>query len=855
MRTSRCIIWLCAAVGMGAAFVILFAGCSFWGRYYDHMVTQRTGLDCVLEQALLTRRDIAPRTAVIPRVPLMLGSVKVLLETPATMVSCAEHIDQSLRCDSISLAETVAFAADMLDASVERRHPVADTTADLGVPEPLRELVCSLFDAHNLFLKAFEDLTREEILFIQQELSQYLVSGEERSDRTRREHQRQLERAFALASRINLQLIAQAGYCVAGAIDQTLPLLMKQAAALPPAKLHTALGDIVIGSMNNDLYTDAMPLLLVDPGGNDTYRFTRHTAVNVIIDLDGDDSYWATDASSPGAGLSGIGLVVDVHGNDQYTGQRYAQGVGFLGVGMVADLNGNDTYTAGMLAQGAATLGIGILYDRSGNDTYQLDLYGQGMGFTGGIGLLIDKGGNDTYTAGMTVADSREAHGAFQTYAQGFGMGVREFAAGGIGILYDGSGNDQFTGSYFCQGSGYWLGAGILVDRSGNDRYTARRYAQAAGIHDAAGILYEGSGDDEYNAWGVSQGCGHDFGVGMFIERGGNDRYEAQWLSQGAGSSAGCGLFFDENGNDGYCGNGDTLRGYGTYDDRRDMISVGLFIDRAGRDSFPSGAENARIWRRGEIGAGMVGDGSSVVLWKEPWQQKRTVRNAPVPVPEEDNKTQGITLPELEAPLFLEDSWERAATSLAARGPEVLPMLCTYADIKNVSVQRAIEETVKRLGRDHLAALHSFLMDKPCAKALPVLLFALGEIANKTSEPVFIHFLSNENPAVQALALRGLYKLSAPLPVQYHTIVRQSPSAAVRRFYALALGGQPDTYASATLCHLLEDSDLQVRFAAYRALRKQGGAALPSVRNVKPTLPTGSPAHLMLHDLFEKPLP
>lgn len=838
---------LSAALASAALVVLLLSGCGAPGARVSLKTQKSTALDIALEQALLGRNDIGLKGNAAFAAPLMLGTVRTLLESPVAGVAFAREIN---RLKKPSFAELIAFAATVLDARQDVRRKRGLPDPSLSLPEPLRELVRSLFEASDLFYAAFEGLSREELLFVRDHIEQYFVSGHDAQGMTRRQRQQKLEAAVALASRIDFRSMAEAGRMVASALDTALPTIMAEGKRWAPARLTTPLGDIVIGGSGDDVYTGQMPLLLFDPAGNDTYSFTAQSPVSVIVDGDGDDTYVATDTAFPGAGLSGMGFVVDLTGNDRYEAQRYGQGFGFLGIGMVVDLQGNDYYATGMFGQGAAVLGIGILYDAEGRDAYQCDIFGQGMGLSGGVGLLLDGSGDDQYSAGMTVPDAREQAGAFQTYAQGFGLGIRDFAAGGIGILYDIGGNDRYTGSYFCQGSAYWLGAGILVDAGGNDDYRARRYAQGAGIHEAAGMLCDLRGEDRYLSWGVSQGCGHDFGVGLLYDALGNDRYEAEWLGQGAGSSVGCGLFFDENGDDLYLGEPATLRGCGTYDERRDMISIGIFLDRGGTNSFPEELPSPPLWRRGDVGAGAVVGGEYELTGHEPWPGRRVVPRSKPPVPG-DNQTPQEILPELEAPLFLEDSWERVAVSLAARGTDVLPALCSYCDIKDVSVQRAIEETIKRLGRENLEGLHSFLLEgRANTKAAALMLYGLGDIGNRASEPVFKHFLGSSEVRLQAMALRGLYKLGVPVPEEYRKKLRKSASPSVRRFYCLALGTDPKPKNLKELCRMLEDSDMQVRYGAYRMLQRHAAAALPHLRKLKAKVQQGTPAASMIEDLI-----
>ncbi|MCP4713944.1 MAG: hypothetical protein GY868_02415, partial [Deltaproteobacteria bacterium] len=478
------------------------------------------------------------------------------------------------------------------------------------------------------------------------------------------------ERAFGIAARIDLQQIAAALYLIVASLEMDLQDLRDVAGNSDEVlSIETPLGNIIIGSPGDDVYTGPAPALLIEAGGDDLYRFQEPSRLCVIIDLAGEDTYACADQVFLGAGIGGIGVLVDCAGDDRYIGGSFSFGSGFLGAGMLADLDGDDRYVARMFCQGAASFGIGVLYDGAGKDAYSCGLYGQGMGAVAGAGVLVDMDGDDDYRSGYEVADLREKNKGFQTYSQGFATGVRQFAGGGVGLLFDGRGDDRYSGSYFCQGSSYWHALGLLIDEQGDDSYQARRYSQGAGVHASVGALFDGSGDDAYLSWGVSQGCGHDVAVGLLYDSRGSDRYEAGWLSQAAGSSMGIGLLVDDDGDDSYeAGSGSAVQGGGAYDERRDGISLGMLVDRAGRDLFSSLPDRQALWRRGGRGGGIDAGGNRPSVWNyarsadgepdSPEQQEEQELPAPVRV-----------LDALEAPLLLEASWKQAAEKLVAQGP------------------------------------------------------------------------------------------------------------------------------------------------------------------------------------------
>ena len=226
---------------------------------------------------------------------------------------------------------------------------------------------------------------------------------------------------------------------------------------------------------------------------------------------------------------------------------------------------------------------------------------------TGELTEIISRGG---------VADFREKSGAYQTCSQGFGQGFRGFAAGGIGILYNGEGDDIYEGSYFCQGSSYWLSIGMLIDNKGNDTYQARRYSEGAGVHSSIGALLDREGNDSYTSWAVSQGCGHDRSIGMLWDSQGNDRYSAEWLSQGSGNDAGRGILIDEQGDDTYAAGTQGTQGCGIFDVRRDEMSIGILVDGSGSDTFKGNGKSNNVWTCGEIGGGIDAEGRMPAVWR-----------------------------------------------------------------------------------------------------------------------------------------------------------------------------------------------------------------------------------------------
>lgn len=378
-----------------------------------------------------------------------------------------------------------------------------------------------------------------------------------------------------------------------------LPLIQ----AMPNAPLDAPLfqdseGLIILGNVGNGTYTRSGnfpdPVLLIEPGGSDIYNNSAGGAcpvtpallggkwlqcnllvISVVADLGtsgSDDQY--TYNSEPAAvqgagGPGGIGILVDVAGNDRYDATMTrgtinplepvlyyldggAQGYGYAGAGLLLDGTGNDYYrfavnsTAGRsiwaLAQGfGGAGGIGIASDGAGSDQWIGQglgitggsggfegMYNQGVGFYAGVGIITDTGlAGDTYSGTVSAPTT-------DYYAQGFG------AFGGLGLQADDGGNDSYlakevaTASWInpllnCAfGTGSYAGLGIMLEGGGNDIYVGNTTSNRSA-----------SVDD----WGA----GHPgVSYGLFVDGGGSDRYDMTAVSTGGGTHTTGGLGYWE---------------------------------------------------------------------------------------------------------------------------------------------------------------------------------------------------------------------------------------------------------------------------------------------------------------------
>lgn len=208
--------------------------------------------------------------------------------------------------------------------------------------------------------------------------------------------------------------------------------------------------------------------------------------IGILLNRDGGTTYQSTGYGQ-GLGLfNGVGIVIDDSGNDNYMlggleadfrdpehstvsmGQGFGKGVrperGITGVsggiGMLIDVNGDDTYVADYFAQGASYYyATGILNDNAGDDRYVAGRYAQGAGIHSSVGVLIDNAGNDLY---------------YTSYGVSQGMG-HDY---GVGFLDDHDGDDRYLGGLLSQGAATKGGTGIVIDRKGIDLYNAEESGQ-----------------------------------------------------------------------------------------------------------------------------------------------------------------------------------------------------------------------------------------------------------------------------------------------------------------------------------------------------------------------------------------
>jgi len=304
--------------------------------------------------------------------------------------------------------------------------------------------------------------------------------------------------------------------------------------------------------------------IIIDLGGDDQYTATEEWAqgagfmgFGLLIDCQGNDRYTASRLAQ-GCGVIGIGHLIDLMGDDQYHGQEFHQGLAFWGYGSLIDCHGKDSYHGALFSQAVGgTYGLGMLVDLSGDDLYYAtgkhkssydtdgifrgSSQGFGIGFrgiaSGGIGILLDLAGSDQFMAGnfsqgggyfFGMGVLKNAGNESDVYiASRYGQGFSAHSA--AGILIDDGGDDTYKGLHGAIHSAAWdLGIAALIDHSGNDQYHAAYtfFSQGAAAHNGFSLFLDHEGKDQYwsDFGGISKKQSNDYhkgySMGFFMEMG-----------------------------------------------------------------------------------------------------------------------------------------------------------------------------------------------------------------------------------------------------------------------------------------------------------------------------------------------
>lgn len=358
-------------------------------------------------------------------------------------------------------------------------------------------------------------------------------------------------RARMATTAVNYAGLIEAAQAIAFWSPASEPRVGSRAVALPHELDGVVKGDVlaveriegrwfVYGGWGPNEYDLSKIDVVIDPGGNDIYRYSvaARPKVQLVVDWAGNDTYsGAEEIPGPASALLGVSVLVDHQGDDRYEGGVRSCGSALMGVGLLLDHAGNDTYKGTTWSLGFGRYGFGGIVDLEdppaarakgkyeypdGSDMYLAQESSEGYGGPRGFGLILDGAGRDVYR----LSGSRPVWGdRTVSYASGQGVGYGDglFDSGGIGLLCDLAGDDRYEAGEVSQGAGWLLGMGMLYDRSGNDLYYGTRYSQGAAAHGGVGILADDGGDDTY--WGsIAQAW--DLSLALLIDRDGNDSYQ-----------------------------------------------------------------------------------------------------------------------------------------------------------------------------------------------------------------------------------------------------------------------------------------------------------------------------------------
>ena len=374
---------------------------------------------------------------------------------------------------------------------------------------------------------------------------------------------------------------------------------------------QTPYGLLLIGGRGNNTYDlEKGVALIIDLGGNDTYRGSIGASAgsdlgnSLVVDLSGNDLYQPSPLGLA-TGRAGVGIVIDHGGNDVYRLSPGSGGVGLAGLGILYDGEGHDLYEGSRFTQGAAFGGFGLLVDHAGDDRYTSFGYALGFGAPLGVGAVIDVAGDDSYECGghypsaYNAADAPAARPQdprfqYDCFGLGTGAGLRVFTnnsaqralslAGGWGLLVDLDGRDRYRSANFSQGHGYFYGLGVKLDLNGDDDHQAARYGHGTAAHSGVGLIIDYQGKDRYGSKGpfYNGGAAWDGSVALAVDGGPTSDFYDLPASTGLGMGdlGGWGLFIEEGGADQYA----VTRGLGHAAD----ASIGAFFDLEGRDDYTS---------------------------------------------------------------------------------------------------------------------------------------------------------------------------------------------------------------------------------------------------------------------------
>lgn len=151
----------------------------------------------------------------------------------------------------------------------------------------------------------------------------------------------------------------------------------------------------------------------------------------------------------------GIGMVIDLQGNDRTETSNFSQGCGyFYGVGVKMDLEGEDHHAAARYGHAsAAHFGIGSFFDYAGKDTYTSTgpTYNCGCAWDRSVCTFVEGGKeDDQYLFKRSAGPARADIGSWSLFLEMGGddqyltRSVGKISRDGFTIFFDASGKDKY---------------------------------------------------------------------------------------------------------------------------------------------------------------------------------------------------------------------------------------------------------------------------------------------------------------------------------------------------------------------------------------------------------------------------
>lgn len=269
----------------------------------------------------------------------------------------------------------------------------------------------------------------------------------------------------------------------------------------------------------------------------------------LLLDRDGCDRYQLQHDGQGWGGPGGTALLADLAGDDVYdvepdaaragrpdprTGSAAspegsvatsdAQGVG---VGRRADASDGDSWSGG----------LGVLVDLEGNDVYRCGTWCQGVGYWYGGGFLIDGAGDDRREGAWYSLGAAAHHGVGGLVDEAGDDAAKLFDRAGASLGFatdfatalflDRKGNDHYRAGRLALGAAIGSSFALFVDEEGGDRYEMEEPGSGLGHADGAPTRERRSA--------LAPAAGESTEFALFLDLAGADSYP---IGRGAADSA-----------------------------------------------------------------------------------------------------------------------------------------------------------------------------------------------------------------------------------------------------------------------------------------------------------------------------